>query len=330
MVGGIQSTRDLPGVEFYNALIALGVAVLFDCEANQGEVTCLMPEGARRLSLGLGVIGVVTLPRSESSCCERRWELNPDPEVLTEQASADLRQQVRLSLPGRVVALIHPLIMPVDVRSCRLVRDTNQWSRHRILDSVRMSCEQNSRETRKGGGRVPYGDRVPVATGPRLALASFAEADFDAVHAFASDPVVCQFTTWGPNTEQETRAFIAQATMPTTDGYLLAVMLGGVVIGSAAVWTTTTDDLAGEIGYAIRSDYWGRGYGTEVATMLVRLGFERLGLERVAATCAPDNVGSVRVLERAGLRQEGMIRGHVRLRGTRRDSLLFGRLVTDS
>ena len=84
-----------------------------------------------------------------------------------------------------------------------------------------------------------------------------------------------------------------------------------------------------ELGYTIHRDCWGHGYATEVANLLLQLGFEQLGLERIAATCAPDNAGSARVLEKVGFRREGVLRGHVLVRRTRRDSLLFGRLSTD-
>lgn len=170
-------------------------------------------------------------------------------------------------------------------------------------------------------------DRVRELGGPGLALARFVESDFNAVHEFASDPLVCEHTTWGPNTAEDTQAFIAEATTPVTDGFLLAVMRGEEAIGSAAVWTTSSSDRSGELGFTIRRDCWGHGYGTEVATLLLQLGFQRLGLERLAATCAPNNAGSVRVLEKAGPRQESLLRGHVLVRGRRRDSIVFGRLA---
>jgi [ribosomal protein S5]-alanine N-acetyltransferase len=172
-------------------------------------------------------------------------------------------------------------------------------------------------------------EREAVIRGPRLALARFRESDLSAVHAFASDPLVCRFTTWGPNTIDDTRAFLAWATQPPSGGYQLAVMLDDELIGSAAVWITSPKDLAGEVGYTVRRYDWGRGYATEVATLLIQLGFEQLGMERLAATCAPENIGSVRVLEKAGFRHEGLIRGHLLVNGKRRDSLLFGLLRTD-
>ncbi|MFC8502381.1 GNAT family N-acetyltransferase [Pedococcus sp. NPDC057267] len=170
-----------------------------------------------------------------------------------------------------------------------------------------------------------------IARGQSVDLARFQSTDFEAVHAFASNPRVCRFTTWGPNTEDDTRQFLREATdtEPTDDGYMLAVLREGAVIGSAAVWTTSGEDRSGEMGYTLHPDYWGRGYGTDVATLLLQLGFNALGLERITATCDPQNLASVRVLEKAGLRQEGILRGHLLARGARRDSLLFARLMTD-
>lgn len=176
---------------------------------------------------------------------------------------------------------------------------------------------------------MTLGSRDPVAMGARLTLALFQQGDLDAVHAFASDPVVCQFTTWGPNTIEDTRAFLAEVTNPTIDGYQTAVLLGDRVIGTAAVWTTSPQDRSGELGYTIHRDFWGHGYATEVANLLLQLGFDQLGLERVAATCAPDNTRSARVLEKVGFHLEGVLRGHVLVRGKRRDSLLFARLRAD-
>jgi [ribosomal protein S5]-alanine N-acetyltransferase len=172
-------------------------------------------------------------------------------------------------------------------------------------------------------------ERDVIATGPRLSLARFTQGDFDAVHAFASDAEVCRYTTWGPNSESDTKSFLDQAVIERSDQFLLATLVDGRVIGSAAVWTTSAADLVGEFGYTIARPYWGQGYATEVAALLLRLGFNDLGLERLAATCDPQNGASIRVLEKAGLMREGHLRGHVVARGHRRDSLLFGCLASD-
>lgn len=157
--------------------------------------------------------------------------------------------------------------------------------------------------------------RDVLVSGPRLDLARFQHVDLEAVHAFASDPLVCRCTTWGPNSLAEIQTFLAEATTARTDGYVLAVNLDGRIIGSAAVWTTSASDGAGEMGYTLHPHHWGQGYATEVARLLLRMGFERLGFERVAATCDPENVASARVLEKTGLRFEGRLRENVVARG---------------
>jgi RimJ/RimL family protein N-acetyltransferase len=171
--------------------------------------------------------------------------------------------------------------------------------------------------------------RDVVIRGARVTLARFRESDVEAVHSFASDPEVCRFTGWGPNTLDDTRTFVAAAVRPQGDRYDLAVLRGDQLIGSASVWTTSPDHGVGEMGYTIRRDCWGEGHASEVARLLVDLGFNRLHLERLAATCDPGNAASVRVLEKAGLRREGLLRGLYLVRGRRRDRLVFACLRSD-
>jgi ribosomal-protein-alanine N-acetyltransferase len=171
--------------------------------------------------------------------------------------------------------------------------------------------------------------REVVIRGSRVALARFRKSDVEAVHAFASDPVVCRFTGWGPNTLDDTRTFVAGAVQRSSDRYDLAVMRGDEVIGSASVWTTSPVHRVGELGYTIRRDCWRHGYATEVARLLVELGFAELDLERLSATCDPANSASVRVLEKAGLQREGLLRGLCLVRGRHRDRLMFGCLRAD-
>ncbi len=168
----------------------------------------------------------------------------------------------------------------------------------------------------------------------RLLLREYGPADLDAVHAFASDPVVCAFAEWGPNTLQETAAFLeecaaAQVAVPR-ETWTLAVALGVSVIGSVALMTGESDLAHGpheaEIGYVLRRDAWGNGYAAEAADALLAWAGAHLGITRVVATCRPENTGSVRVLEKIGLRQVDYLRGHKRIDGQARDSLVFARL----
>jgi ribosomal-protein-alanine N-acetyltransferase len=59
-----------------------------------------------------------------------------------------------------------------------------------------------------------------------------------------------------------------------------------------------------EIAYLFDSNYWGKGLATEAAAMLVELGFERFGFNRVVAFINPENTASIRVSEKVGLKYE--------------------------
>ena len=58
------------------------------------------------------------------------------------------------------------------------------------------------------------------------------------------------------------------------------------------------------MGYMLEPDFAGRGLGTDLARGLLYAAFDTLGLRRVTASCNADNVASVRVLEKAGMRRE--------------------------
>lgn len=161
----------------------------------------------------------------------------------------------------------------------------------------------------------------------RLALREFTIDDYEAAHAYASDPRVVEYMSFGPNTPEDTRQFLERAIekqrqRPRT-GYTLALTIEGEVIGGCGITITDAKLGEGEIGYCMRPEHWGRGLGTEVAGALIRFGFEELGFHRIIAKCDPMNVASWRVMEKTGMRREGRLRENVKIRGEWRDSLLY-------
>ena len=150
---------------------------------------------------------------------------------------------------------------------------------------------------------------VPLVT-TRLVLREFAETDWRAVHAYASDPAVTRYMFFPPRTEADSRAYVARAIAARDEQprqtYELAVTLrdGGRLVGAC--------DLTGEgegivdIGYSLARDVWGQGYATEIVHSLVAAGFGALGVRNIVATVAPGNRASARVLEKAGFRRMGV------------------------
>ena len=61
-----------------------------------------------------------------------------------------------------------------------------------------------------------------------------------------------------------------------------------------------------DLGYRFCTDYWGRGLATESSKAVLRYGFENLGLKRIIGLVLPENTASIRVLQKVGMRFEGM------------------------
>lgn len=59
------------------------------------------------------------------------------------------------------------------------------------------------------------------------------------------------------------------------------------------------------LGYGINPSRWNRGYATEMARAMVAWARQRPGVEHIVAECLTDNVGSIRVLEKAGFHRTG-------------------------
>lgn len=170
---------------------------------------------------------------------------------------------------------------------------------------------------------------MEVVRTERLVLRDFKETDWEAIHAYASDPEVVRYMDWGPNTEEETKNFIQRAIAHQKEQprrtYTLAIVLksDSRLIWGCGIEVSNPDNRQGWIGYCLNRNFWGQGYATETAKSLLEFGFNHLNLHRVFATCAPAKIASSQVLEKIGMQREGHLREHKWTKGKWRDSLVY-------
>ncbi len=72
-----------------------------------------------------------------------------------------------------------------------------------------------------------------------------------------------------------------------------------------------TDHHAAEMGYWIGKPYWNTGYTSEAVRRVIQYGFEELGLHRIAASYFTHNPASARVMQKANMQFEGILRQHI-------------------
>ena len=156
---------------------------------------------------------------------------------------------------------------------------------------------------------------MPRPAGPyrteRLLLRHFTADDLEAFLAMHSDPDIVRYVPFPPLTrEQAEERLRSIATMTAIDdeaqNLRLAVVLpeSDELIGDVSLWSSASDRLQGEVGYAFNSRFHGRGYATEAVSELLRIGFEEAGLHRITANADARNAASIRVMERIGMRRE--------------------------
>lgn len=83
------------------------------------------------------------------------------------------------------------------------------------------------------------------------------------------------------------------------------------------------------IGYSLDEQFTRRGIASEAVSLLVKFAFEQLQLHRIEAYIAPDNYGSIKVIENNGFKQEGLLRKLLYINGQWIDHYLYARLENE-
>ncbi|MBV9026547.1 MAG: GNAT family N-acetyltransferase [Streptomycetaceae bacterium] len=163
----------------------------------------------------------------------------------------------------------------------------------------------------------------------RLQLRELTIDDLDAVLAIYANPEATAHLSFEPRSRDQVGQIIARsitsATATPRSEYALAVTTrdGNELIGFGRLAMDPHQQRAATLGFALRPEAWGNGYGAETVHLLLALGFEELGLHRIWGARAPLNEASAKTMLRAGMVEEGRIRHHVHVRGAWRDSITY-------
>ncbi len=174
----------------------------------------------------------------------------------------------------------------------------------------------------------------PVLETERLILRPFVGDDAPTVEELAGDPEVAGPTLNIPHPYPAGLAAQWIASHPGNaargEVYTFAIerKADGTLLGAISA-TLAPRHCRAELGYWLGRPYWGQGYTSEAARRVTAFCFEELGLHRVQATCYIGNVASARVMEKAGMRREGVLRGYTRKGDTYRDTAMYALLRAD-
>ena len=155
--------------------------------------------------------------------------------------------------------------------------------------------------------------RTPTITTDRLTLRPLELSDAGRIEQLAGDRRVAEMTATIPHPYPPGagKEFVRDVQRDEQAGRsaLWAIVPRGenALIGTIALRIDRKNAI-GEIGYWVGVPYWGQGYASEAATAVVRCAFETLELTQVEGCHLVGNPASGRVMAKAGLRADGVIR----------------------
>jgi RimJ/RimL family protein N-acetyltransferase len=177
-------------------------------------------------------------------------------------------------------------------------------------------------------------EHLPLLETPRLRLRTIETDDVPALYAVFSDPRVMRYWSSAPMQEiAEAAALQADIAAMMRDDTLyqwgVEPLDASGLIGTVTLYRIDAAHRRGEIGFALGSAHWGRGYASEALGAVVAHAFDERGLHRLEADVDPRNAASLGVLGKLGFVREGLARERYQLYGELQDSVLLGLLAPE-
>lgn len=136
----------------------------------------------------------------------------------------------------------------------------------------------------------------------RLVLRPFESGDAEAAFDWFGDPIVMRFTPTGPDTSiEQTKVRLANYEEHQTEhGFSKWIVLDRGLdrpIGDSGLLALKGYGWI-DLGFRLAQPYWGKGLATEAASAWVHAAFDDFHIDRLTAFVHPENVASIRVLEK--------------------------------
>ena len=172
-----------------------------------------------------------------------------------------------------------------------------------------------------------------MLVGEKVVLRPVRRSDIEHFLKWFNDPEVIQYLKmYLPMTEMAEEKFIEEL---GTTGMVTRVIFvieatdgkNNKPIGNIALGNIHPKDHHAVFGIAIgEKDYWGQGYGTEAARLIIRYGFDQLNLHRINSSAISFNERSIKLHKRVGFTEEGRQRETDFINGRYHDHVIFGLL----
>lgn len=175
---------------------------------------------------------------------------------------------------------------------------------------------------------------TPELETERLILRKITPGDVYDVFEYASDPHVTEYLTWDTHRSLEDAMEFIQYTLGRYDRdeageWGIVLKKTNRLIGSVGFASYDLRNNRAELGYVLSRRYWGQGIMPEAVKKILKFAFVVMGLNRVECCHLLPNEKSGRVMEKVGMRFEGIAREKIYAKGKYWDVKQYAILYSD-
>jgi Acetyltransferases, including N-acetylases of ribosomal proteins len=177
-------------------------------------------------------------------------------------------------------------------------------------------------------------DSFPILNTSRLTIRQITEADDSGLLEVLSDEVTCKYLTHNTVNDLITiRKLINGMQRFFEEKQRIRWGIAGNennnLIGHCGFFEIDKANCCAEISYCLKSSFYGNGIMIEALNEMLKFGFYCYGLNRIVANVISDNIGSIRVLQKLGFVNEGLLPEGLHKNGQSYDLIMFSILKSD-
>lgn len=181
----------------------------------------------------------------------------------------------------------------------------------------------------------PYGlFSMPTLETPRLILRRIAMSDAKDIFAYSCDEEVARHVLWSAQksvgeAKDYCRFMMRKYKNDEPSSWGIIEKATGRLVGTIGFMDYSEDNASAEVGYSLARWLWNGGYMTEALSCVIDYAFENMELNRIEAQHELTNPSSGRVMEKCGMRKEGVLRQRLYNKGKFVDVALYAIVRSD-
>ena len=181
----------------------------------------------------------------------------------------------------------------------------------------------------------PYGMfSMPTLETPRLILRRITMKDAQDIFAYSKDPEVARHVLWDAQKDlseakEYCRFMMRRYRQDLPSSWGIIDKASGRLAGTIGYMEYREEHGSVEVGYSLARHMWNGGYMTEALRRVIAYTFEAMDVNRIEAQHELDNPSSGRVMEKCGMKKEGVLRQRLYNKGKYVDVALYAILQSD-